>query len=171
MVAALSALFLPEPWRRFPRSVWPGRIMAAVALAWAALWLKAMPLGPLDILVMPFPKPFGFLSPLTILVPVALVSVCYFLDELLSCRALGGVMVLVPAPFLSAAQWHPSPWRYVILVIMYAMAVLGMWWIASPFRLRDLLEWGMRSPGRFKGLAIGKMAFSIFLIVLALSEY
>lgn len=147
--------------RAFPRSVWPGRVLMAIALVWAAFWLQAMPLGPL----MPLKR---FLPILTL---IAIVAVAVFVDELLSCRAVGCLLVLIPAPLLSAAQWHPSPWRYVVLVAAYVFAVCGMYIIAAPYRLRDALEWATESTGRLRLLASLEAAFGVLLIVLALTAY
>ena len=37
------SLALPSParrlWKAFPRSVWPGRVLAAICLVWSALWI------------------------------------------------------------------------------------------------------------------------------------
>jgi hypothetical protein len=136
-------------------------VLAAVALLWAALWLQGMPLGPLTPL-----KRF-----LPLLTPAAIVAVWLWVDELLSCRALGGVMVLIPTPLLSAAQWHPSPWRFVILLCAYALAVGGMILLALPYRGRDALFWAARTPGRLRLLASLKAVFGLFLVVLALTAF
>jgi hypothetical protein len=165
LLLTLPCIVAPAPmaraWRAFPRSVWPGRLLAAVALVWAALWLQAMPLGPVAPLKRYLP----------VLTPVAIIAVALLVDELLSCRALGALMVLIPAPLLSAAQWHPSPWRYVVLVAAYVIAVCGMYMVAAPYRFRDALEWATQSPGRLRLLASLEAAFGVLLIVLALTAY
>jgi len=165
LLLCLPCVLFPGPmgrmWRAFPRSAWTGRFLAAIALVWSAFWLQAMPLGPLTPL-----KTF-----LPILVPVAVVAVSVFADDLLACRALGGVMVLIPAPLLSSAQWHPSPWRFVVIVAAYILAVTGMYAIAAPFRLRDALEWATQTPGRLRVLAALEASFGLLLIVLSLTAY
>lgn len=163
LAASLPSVLFPVPmarlWRSFPRSVWPGRVFAAIALAWAALWLQAMPLGPLT----------PVKAWLPVLTPVAVVAVAVFVDELLSCRALGGLLVLVPAPLLSAAQWHPSRWRFLILAIAYAMAAKGMYAIAAPYRMRDAVEWATRTPGRLRFLSVLDAALGLLLVGLAVT--
>ena len=51
LILCIPAVVAPgwaaRQWKAFPRSVWPGRLLAAIALLWAALWLQCMPLGPL----------------------------------------------------------------------------------------------------------------------------
>ncbi|MCL1856371.1 MAG: hypothetical protein FWF84_01825 [Kiritimatiellaeota bacterium] len=177
VVASLGALAFSDvamaQLRRFPRSVWPGRVIATVSLAWAACWLYVMPLGPI-------PLPSGIASGpavlawkplLPYLVPVAAVAVSVCLDELLSCRAMGGLMVLLPTPMLTAAQWSPSAWRFVVIAIAYGLAIFGMFVIAQPYLLRDLIAWSTRSRQRFAALAAAKLATGVLLIVLALAVF
>ena len=160
--AALAAIGLPALaaprrvaplWRAFPRSVWPGRILAAVALAWSALWLRAMPLGPVTFLR-------EWLVPLYL---VAVPAVWFLCDELLSCRAVGALLALLPSAMLPAAQWHPSPWRYVPLVAGYLFAIPAMFVIAQPWLLRDLLHWGAASAARTRlvGAAVAALALAL----------
>ena len=152
---ALAAAPIASPcrvaamWRRYPRSVWPGRILSVVALVWSALWLLAMPLGPFAIIRDPMP----------ILLVVAIAAVWYLCDDLLSCRAVGGVLVLVPTLLLSAAQWHPSPGRLVPLIVGYLLAVAGMFFIAKPHLLRDALFFLAASPVRTR------LAGALFAVV------
>ena len=79
--------------------------------------------------------------------------------------------MLLPAPLLSAAQWHPSSWRYVVLVTAYVFAVAGMYAIAAPYRLRDALCWAAASHPRLRLLACLDLLFGILLVALALTAY
>lgn len=144
LLLGVPALAAPAPvgrlWRAYPRSVWPGRVLSVIALAWSALWLMAMPLGPLVFLR----------RYMLILFVVAVLAVWFLCDELLSCRAVGGLLVLVPSIMLSSAQWHPSPLRYIALVIAYLFAVAGMFLVAQPYHLRNILFWCAGSPSRIR---------------------
>ena len=159
------SLALPSParrlWKAFPRSVWPGRVLAAICLVWSALWICVMPLGPLMIVR----------DLLWLLLPLAIAAVWIFIPELLACRAAGGLLVLVPAPMLSAAAWHPSVWRYAVILYAYAMIVAGMYYIALPWLLRDHIDWAHRSPGRAKAVAAAATALGLLLVVLAFTAY
>jgi hypothetical protein len=158
-------LAVPPPaakaWRTLPRSAWPGRILAAVCILWSALWLCVMPLGPLSIVR----------DYLWLLIPIAVASVCVFTPELLTCRSIGGILVLLPAPMLSAAAWHPSPFRYVILVYAYAMIIAGMYYIALPWLLRDHINWSLAKPLRSRAIALGAVVLGLFITVLAFTAY
>jgi hypothetical protein len=162
LALGLPALAAPRPvgalWRRFPRSVWPGRILAVVALAWSALWLMAMPLGPLVILR----------KYMTILLLVAILAVWFLCEELLSCRAVGALLALSPTLLLSAAQWHTSPLRYIPLVEGYLFAIAGMFVIAQPYHLRDVLHWCAATPGKTRLGGIALVLLGALLLAAAL---
>ena len=166
LALAAPGLLVPEraaaPFRRFARSVWPGRVLAAVCLAWSLLWVAAMPLGSLLDPLFPY---------LQFLLPVAVVAVCVFLPELLSCRAAGALMVLLPAPVLSAAQWHPSPWRLLAVAAAYAMAVAGMFVVAKPWLLRDAVAWTTSSPRRFRAVSAVFALAALALLAAAATVY
>lgn len=168
MVVALLLLgvFLPalvaparvmQHWLAFPRSIWPGRILTIIVLVWTALWLQAMPLGPMTPLKKYLP----------LLTPAAILAVWFWVDDLLPCRALGGLLVLIPTPLLSAAQWHPSSWRIVVLVAAYIAAIIGMVLIAIPYRGRDLIILATASPGRLRLTAAVFLLPAVFLLALA----
>ncbi len=169
--AALALLAAPgllaparaaAPFRRFARSVWPGRVLAAVAVAWSLLWVAAMPLGSLLDPLLPY---------LQFLLPVSVAAICVFLPELLSCRAAGALLVLLPAPLLSAAQWHPSPWRLLVVAVAYAMAVSGMFFVAKPWLLRDAIAWTTASPRRFRAVSAAFALVALALFACAATVY
>lgn len=166
LALAAPGLFVPAraaaPFRRFARSVWPGRVLAAVCAAWSLLWVAAMPLGSLLDPLFPY---------LQWLLPVVVAAVCVFLPELLSCRAAGALLVLLPTPLLSAAQWHPSPWRLLVVAVAYAMAVAGMFFVAKPWLLRDAIAWTTASPRRFRAVSAAFAVPALALLVCAAAVY
>lgn len=167
ITAAIGALTLalPKPanqaWEKLPRSVWPGRILTAICIGWSALWLCIMPLGPLMIIR----------EYLWVLLPVSIAAVWIFTPELLTCRAIGGLLVLVPTPMLSAAAWHPSPARYIVIFYGYAMIIAGMFYIAQPWRLRDHITWAQEKPMRSRTAASLAVALGLVLFVCAATVF
>jgi hypothetical protein len=145
----------------FPRSIWPGRILAAVDLVWAAYELTQMHLGPFD----------AWKVHLYWLTPVAIFLCVKYLDELLSPRALGGFLLLVAGPVLDIARWHPSDWRLVITVIAYLWILLGLTLLLSPWWFRRLIprlvgpnDTAIRIGGVLKALlGIGLIALALFV--------
>ncbi|MGI5869325.1 MAG: hypothetical protein ACOX9C_07780 [Kiritimatiellia bacterium] len=167
VTALLGILGLAAPsrarklWTAFPRSVWPGRILAVIALAWSALWICVMPLGPLVFLR----------NLLWLLLPLAIAATWIYIPDLLACRAVGALLMLVPVPMLSTAAWHPSPWRYVMIVYAYAMIVAGMFYISLPWLLRDHIDWIHRTPQRAKAIAAAASVLGLLLVVLAFTAF
>ena len=161
LAPALFSLVAPVPaarvYRAFPRSVWPGRILAVICVVCSAIWSISMP--------------FPFLPPLRpwlwIIVPLVVAAFWIYIPDLLSCRAFGGLLALVPSPLLHAAQWHPSAWRYVIIVYAYALAVLGMFYIALPYLMRDHITWAHGTPLRARVIAASFAALGALLIALS----
>ena len=112
----------------FPRSVWPGRLLLAVDMVWAAYAITTLHLGGFDALKIH----------LYWLAPVCILLGSLFLDELLSVRALGGLMLLVAGPVLGAARWNPSNWRLVVTTFAYLWILVGLLFLLSPWWFRRI---------------------------------
>ena len=140
----------------FPRNQAAGYILSTIAWAWAgyALWTMG-----LDIL-MPFKK----YIPLAALVCIPLTW--YWLDNLLPCRALGGILTLFPYELLHVARVHPSPWRLVIVALAYICIVKGMILILYPWKLRQAVVWVTQRPALFRAAGAAHALLGVFLIAL-----
>lgn len=168
LALAIGGISLAVPARvlagteRFPRSIWPGRILAAVDLVWAAYNLTLMHLGMFD----------AWKIHLVWLVPVAIFLCVKYMDDLLSPRTLGGLFLLAAGPVLAAARWNPSDWRLVITVLAYLWIVLGLTFLLEPWWFRRLMPWIVGSTEnqvRFGGVL--KALLGLGLIALALFVY
>ncbi len=129
-------------WKAFPRDKVAGWVLTVVAMAWTSLWLPVM-LGDFVPSVAPALLPY-----VQIFFIVAVVATGLALHNLLACRAAGLVMVLVPAPLLSAAQWNGTVWRLPVIVTAYAIAVAGMFVVSRPWYLRDAITYANATPER-----------------------
>lgn len=146
----------------FPRSIWPGRILAAIDLVWAAYNLTLMHLGMFD----------AWKVHLYWMTPVAIFLCVKYLDELLSPRALGGFLLLAAGVVLNIARWHPSEWRLVVTVIAYVWIFLGLTFLLSPWRFRRLTSWIAGSNDRAVRITgTVKALLGLGLITLALLVY
>jgi len=146
----------------FPRSIWPGRILAAIDLAWAAYELSLMHLGMFD----------AWKVNLFWLTPIAIALCVVYLDELLSPRALGGLLLLAAGPVLDAARWHPSDWRLIVTVIAYLWILLGLVFLLSPWWFRRISIWMTgRGDNAVRITGAIKAAVGLGLIALALLVY
>jgi len=133
ILALLAGLLLALPQqsaallKAFPRHVWAGRALAAITILWSA-WLL-------------FDAHFGWVDANRMLVygliPVAYLVIIFFADDLLAARAFGGLLLLLPLPLLEAAFIHPSTLRLVITVFAYALAIVGMALVWSPYLFRQ----------------------------------
>ena len=117
-----AALALP----RHKVAAW---ILTLLALVWAVHELQDLSLGGLDVW-----KQRAYYA-----VPVAFYFIAAYLDELLAARALGGLLLLLPTPWLAAARWHDSDWSLAPKITAYVMVVAGMYLVATPYRLRQWL--------------------------------
>ena len=115
---------------KFPRNKYAAWLLVAVDVAWATWLLFNMPLGFFD----PHKQWLYLLGPLTFVLAVS------FMKELLAARALGALMLLIPAPLFSIVRWHESPLRIVIVVLLYAIVIKGLWLVLSPYQLRKWAE-------------------------------
>ena len=166
---ALPGVLAPDRaaalWRRFPRAVWPGRVLSLLALAWTALWAPFLLLE-----FMPGAAP-GLFPLVQFALVLSVAAVWFVLPELLSCRAAGMLLALLPTPLLSAARHHPSPARLLVVCLAYAAAVAGMFWIAKPWLLRDLVLRANATPSRARAVSSGFLALAVVLLALALFAF
>jgi hypothetical protein len=155
-----SIALKPAPLSRFfnvlPRNAVAGYILSTVAWLWAgyALWMMN-----LDFL-MPFQK----FIPVAVLVCIPLTW--FWLDNLLSCRALGAILTLFPYELLHVARVHPSPWRLVIVTLAYLCIVKGMILLLYPWKMRQAIVWLTQRTALFRLAGACTALFGLFLIVL-----
>ncbi len=165
LVVSVFSLLRPAAARKlftaFPRDKASAAVLTVLALGWSYLWLYIMPLGFL-IPVRPY---------ISVLFPISVAAVWLLLPDLLSCRAAGGVLALLPTPLISAAAWHPSPWRYAVLAVAYIMAVAGMCYIAWPWMLRDNISFVWSNPRRAAAFNSAVMCLGILFVVLSFTAF
>ena len=145
----------------FPRSRPAGWVLAAVALVWSARLLLAAPLGRFEGF-----KPLAFLA-----TPVAFFLVVHYVDELLAARALGGILLLVPAPILDVARWHGSAWRFVVVLLAYLMAIKGIVLVLSPYQFRRKAALCIRDDGHCRVCGGIALTSGALVVALALAVY
>ncbi|MFU8780264.1 MAG: hypothetical protein ACNA71_04475 [Kiritimatiellia bacterium] len=164
-IEGFAMLVKPAAFRcwlqRFPRDVWSGRILAALAILWAAFLLYDMSLGRFDAY-----KPLVW--------PLAIILtgfVWVYMDELLAPRALGALLLLYPAPVLAAARWHDSSWRVVMSFLAYVCVVKGMALLLSPYWFRMGVERFLATDKRCRLWGGVALAGGLFLLLLAVVVY
>jgi hypothetical protein len=160
LLAAGAPAMVRRGMEKYPRSVWPGRVLLAIDMVWAAYAINQMHLGGADALKVH----------LYWLAPVLIVIGCLYLDEMLSVRALGGLLLLAAGPMLNIIRWNPSAWRYVITVLAYLWIGIGLLWLMEPWWFRRMAE-RVQSPTVIRAAGVLKVLAGIVLIVLALLVY
>ncbi len=165
VIAYVPAILCPGRYMRglrgFPRSTVPAWILTGINVVWAAWLVWEMPLGRFD----------AFKLWLYLAAPVTFVLIVRFMDELLAVRALGGLLILVPAPILDAARWHPSPWRLVLTILAYSLVVKGILLLLSPYWFRKATERWLVSAARCRTMGAAGVGLAVVLAGLALCVY
>jgi hypothetical protein len=147
--------------RRFPRSTPIGWVLTLGATAWFLYYVSLETVA--DFANM---KPFLYL-----LFGAVGVGTCLFVKDFLAVRGLAVTLLLCAKMITDSARVVESDWRLVLVTLAYVWVFVGMWFTISPWRLRDLIEWGTASESRtrlFSGLRLG---FGVFMLVLAVTVY
>lgn len=140
---------------KFPRSRVPGWLLAALDLAWFGWLLYHEPLWQF----------FDYVRPwLGLLIPLLIILVCIFMDELLAARALGGLLLLVAGPILDAARVKLTPWHYLPTIIAYVWIIAGIVFVLTPYRLRRFFEFITRTPLRCRVGGSIRLALGVLLL-------
>jgi len=79
---------------------------------------------------------------------------------------LGKLIVDTGRPHLA-----DTPWVLVMQAWAYVLVVMGMWFTISPWRLRDILEWGTANEQRIKTGCGIRLVFGLFVAILGLTKY
>ena len=154
--ALLQPAACREAVRKFPRSKSWGYALVALGTAWFLLLLKDESIADFA----PY-KPYMYAG-------FAMLGVltCIFVTDFLAVRGLAVVLLLLAKVMLDAQRWVESDWRLVIAVWAYVLAVAGMWFTISPWRLRELIDWATANERRVRLLSGLRLAFGLFILVL-----
>ena len=64
---------------------------------------------------------------------------------------------------VDTARWEETEWRLVIATWAYGLALAGMWFTISPWRLRDLLNWSVATESRTRATNGLRIVFGLFI--------
>ena len=163
LMAALAVVFgaaagrRADLWRSLPRERAVGMILGVVCLVWAAYYVLPMLEGGLT----------RFRPAVKIAVPVVAILSYFYLDFILT-RAIGGVTVLLTSHLLHRAFVERVPVRPLFSVVCFAVALVGLVLIGSPWRFRDALERACRHASWRRGLGAGLGGMALFYVLFAL---
>lgn len=147
--------------RKFPRSLPWGYALMLLGTAWFVWNVSQESIADFA----------AYKEGLLVTFAAAGVAVCIFVKDFLAVRGLAVVLLLLAKLMVDTARWAETDWRWVISGWAYVLVLAGMWLTISPWRLRDLLEWGTATERRVRiGCAV-RLAFGLFVIVLGLTVY
>ena len=144
--------------RKFPRSKTWGYALVALGTVWFLGLLKNESIADFE----PY-KPvmfagFALLGLLT----------CIYVSDFLAVRGFAVVVMLLAKLMLDTQRWAATDWRLVIALWAYLLAIAGIWFTVSPWRMRDLLDWGTANDQRVRVGSALRLAFGLFVAALGL---
>lgn len=155
--------------KSFPRANAPGYVLMLAATAWFLWNIKSEDMADYRDLKTYFYIGFGAIG----------LGSCVFLRDFLAVRGLAVFMMLVAKLMLdtqriymlAAPEETMSEWRLVFAVWGYAIVVMSMWTIISPWRMRDMINWMVAEPKRLVIKSGLQLLLGILLIVLGLTVF
>jgi hypothetical protein len=144
---------------KFPRSRVAGFFLLVLAAAWFWGLVYTIDLGEFT----------EWRRRILVGVPVAAGLALFFVEEFLAVRALGMLALLAAEPLLEAAWMRPESGRLLLVVLAYAWVILGMFWVGSPYLLRDQIAWITQRESRWKAAIFGGLFYGAALLVVSLT--
>jgi len=149
--------------RRLPRSLAWGNALVTLATVWF-LWN----LGHENI------ADFAALKPYLMVGFGAIgLGTCLFVQDYLGARGLALVFLLLAKLMVDTGRPHlaETHWVWVIQTWAYALVLAGIWFTVSPYRLRDIIQWGTATERRLKMGCSLKLAFAVLVLGLGLTVF
>jgi hypothetical protein len=147
--------------RKFPRSEFPGYVLMLLGTAWFLINLKNEHISDFEAYKPHMLTGFGLVGILT----------CVFVRDFLAVRGFAIVIMLLAKLMVDTARWVDTDWRLVVTTWAYALVVAGMCFTVSPWRMRDLLNWGTATDRRVKVGSALRLGFGLFVAILGLTVY
>ncbi len=149
--------------RKFPRSLGWGIVLMLAGTAWFSYNLSLESISDFA----------SYKWALYLLFGAVGVGSCLFVQDWLAVRGLAVVFLLLAKLMVDTGRSELSltHWVLVFQAWAYVLVVAGIWLTVSPWRVRDLLEWGLATEKRIKiGCAV-RLAFGLFIVVLGFTKY
>ena len=161
---ALAAVAAPAASGRalvaFPRCRVAGWVLCAVGWFWTAYECDTLGIDTFDGFLKVFP------GELWILAVVLTFLTCAWMENLLPVRGLCAVLMLFPAELFPAVRECETTWRLALVVFAYACAIIGMFGMFYPWRLRQAFTWLAERPGRVRADGAALLAVGALFIAL-----
>ena len=168
LIIALPSLFgmlkpkrFAEAVRGFHRQTAIGYILMLLGTAWFLYYVSQESVSDFASMKKIFYLLFGAVG----------IGTCLFVKDYLPVRGLAVLFLLAAKLMVDTARWEDTEWRLVIATWAYALAVAGMWFTISPWRLRDILNWSVATESRTRLTSGVRVAFGVFVILLGLTVF
>ena len=147
----------PELSQKIPRERNIGTAIGGLALVWSAFIVKPLFEG-------------GMAQYQNYLIPIAVAATVasYFYLQYLFTRAFYGLMLLVVTHTMHTAFTENLPQRWIFSIVCMLIGIVAMYFMANPFRFRDLLEKSSKEPQWRNYTAISCFVFGSISIVFAI---
>lgn len=152
--ALISASPIQKHLHRFPRSAPSGAVLFSVAAGWFFWLIYSTDLGEFS----------SMRGKFLILTAIAYVLTLRFGMEFLSVRALGMILLLAAEPLLEAAWLRPEAAKLWLVTLVYVWIVCGLFFIGTPYLLRDLISWASANELRWKAAALAGIVYGAILL-------
>jgi hypothetical protein len=101
------------------------------------------------------------------------IGACIYVKDFLAVRGLAVVLLLLAKVMVDAGRpkLPDTAWVLVIQTWAYLFIIAGIWFTVSPWRLRDLLEWGTANEKRIKVTCGIRLALGLFVALLGVTKF
>ena len=145
----------------FPRNDNAGYVTILAAMVWFLLILKGESMSDFERYRLHF----------NVFILATGIGACIYLKDYLAVRGSSVLMILLAKLIVDTARWHESDWRLVLVTMAYIMVVKGMWFTASPWRMRDLIEYVTATDERFNKVCVARVVFGALLLGLGFTVF
>ena len=150
-----------EAVRKFPRYTPVGYALTLLGTAWFLYYVSQESVSDFAAMKKFFYLLFGGVG----------LAACIFVKDFLPVRGLAVLFLLMAKLMTDAARWADTDWRLVISTWAYVLAVAGMWFTISPWRLRDILNWSVATESRTRTLSAVRFSFGLLVVILGLTVF
>ena len=145
--------------KAFPRSQIATYILMAIAVSWFSLRIYNLT-----------PSDFGEHKDLLLMLFLSIaIASFYFVPDFLSARALAGCILLLSDVLLDAAFMQAPSTRLFLVSYVYFMILVAFVFGASPYLLRDWIDWLFKTSGRLKLVSGALLSYGILLVIVAVT--
>ena len=159
LAAFFFGSFVQRHLRAFPRSVPSGVLLFVAAAGWFAGLVAFTDLGEFS----------SMRSKFLLFTVVGAGLMLRFVQEFLSVRALGMLLLLAAEPLLEACWMRQETGRLWLVGLVYGWIIAGLFLIGMPYLLRDAIAWVTAAPIRWKAASLAGMGYGVLLLAVRAS--